>query len=60
MWGKRQFLKHPGTITLAIGPAISTTGADPAAVLNDSERWIENTIAGDTEPVRTDHNQQCG
>lgn len=60
MWGKRQFLKHPGTITVAIGPAISTTGADPAAVLNAAESWIESTIASGMEAARTGHNRQYG
>ncbi|GAB4361127.1 MAG: lysophospholipid acyltransferase family protein [Immundisolibacter sp.] len=43
LWGKRKFLKHAGTITVAIGPAIDTAGRDPAAVLRDAETWIEST-----------------
>jgi 1-acyl-sn-glycerol-3-phosphate acyltransferase len=58
LWGKRRFLKHPGTITVAIGPAISTAGADPAAVLNAAESWIEDTIASRMEPARTGSNQR--
>jgi 1-acyl-sn-glycerol-3-phosphate acyltransferase len=46
LWGKRQFLKHPGTITVAIGPPIETAGRDPADVLRETEHWIENTPVG--------------
>ncbi|MGK2941899.1 MAG: lysophospholipid acyltransferase family protein [Immundisolibacter sp.] len=44
LWGKRQFLKHPGTITVAIGPQIVTKGRDAAAVLGEAEEWIESTL----------------
>lgn len=40
-WPKNAFLKHPGTITLRIGPTIPTQGRDSAAVGRDAERWIE-------------------
>jgi len=40
-WGKNAFLKHPGTITLRIGPAIPTHGRDPAEVNGEAEEWIE-------------------
>ena len=40
-WGRNAFLKHPGTITLRIGPPIETKGRDPADVNADAERWIE-------------------
>ena len=45
LWGKRQFLKHAGTITVALGPVIDTAGRDPAAVLQEAESWIETTQA---------------
>ena len=44
-WGKNAFLKHPGTITLRIGPAISTGGRDPAEVNSEAEKWIEQQQA---------------
>ena len=44
-WGKNAFLKHPGTITLRIGPAIVTQGRDPAEVNADAEKWIEQQQA---------------
>lgn len=40
-WPKNSFLKHPGTITMRIGPAIPTAGRDPAEVIAETERWIE-------------------
>lgn len=42
LWGKRQFLKHPGTITVAIGEPIATALQDPANVLTNAQNWIEN------------------
>lgn len=46
LWGKKQFLKRTGTITIAIGPLIPTAGRDWASVLKDAEDWIENTQSG--------------
>ncbi len=43
-WGRNAFLKHPGTITLSIGPPIDVTGMK-AGDLNDRvERWIEAEV----------------
>ncbi|MBS0335490.1 MAG: 1-acyl-sn-glycerol-3-phosphate acyltransferase [Proteobacteria bacterium] len=44
-WPKNAFLKFPGTITMRIGPAIPTEGRDPADVIADTERWIEQQQA---------------
>ena len=41
-WPKNSFMKHPGTITMRIGPAIPTAGRDPAEVIAETERWIEH------------------
>jgi 1-acyl-sn-glycerol-3-phosphate acyltransferase len=40
-WPKNAFLKHPGTITMRIGPAIPTQGRNPAEVTAEVESWIE-------------------
>jgi 1-acyl-sn-glycerol-3-phosphate acyltransferase len=40
-WPKNSFLKHPGTITMRIGPAIPTAGREPSEVIAETERWIE-------------------
>ena len=45
LWGKRQFLKHAGTITVAIGEPISASGRDASDVLKNAQEWIENTQA---------------
>jgi len=44
-WPKNAFLKLPGTITMRIGPAIPTEGRDPAEVIAETERWIEQQQA---------------
>ena len=40
-WPKNAFLKHPGTITMRIGPAIPTAGRNSAEVNAEVEAWIE-------------------
>jgi 1-acyl-sn-glycerol-3-phosphate acyltransferase len=50
-WPKNAFLKLPGTITMRIGPAIPTEGRDPAEVIAETERWIEQQQA-EICPVR--------
>jgi 1-acyl-sn-glycerol-3-phosphate acyltransferase len=40
-WAKNAFLKHPGTITMRIGPMIPTEGRDAGEVIAEVERWIE-------------------
>lgn len=43
-WPKNAFIKHPGLITVVIGPAIPTAGRKPAQILAEAEAWIENTM----------------
>jgi 1-acyl-sn-glycerol-3-phosphate acyltransferase len=45
-WGKNAFLKRPGTITIEIGPALESAGADPHALNAAVEQWIESRMAG--------------
>lgn len=40
-WGKNAFLKRPGTITVSIGPAISSQGKKTSALNQEVEHWIE-------------------
>ncbi len=40
-WPKNAFLKHPGTITMRIGPVIPTQDRNPAEVIAEVEAWIE-------------------
>lgn len=44
-WGRRQFTKQPGTITMVIGPLIETEGRTPEEVLKLAKDWIESTVS---------------
>ena len=43
-WKKGILAKHPGTISVRIGPLIPTAGRDGAAVTHDAEEWIEKQM----------------
>ncbi len=43
-WKKGILAKHPGTITVRIGPLISTAGRDGAEVTREAEEWIEKQM----------------
>lgn len=45
-WGRRSFVKHPGTIDLVIGPMIQTKGRKSTEINAEVEAWIESTVAG--------------
>jgi 1-acyl-sn-glycerol-3-phosphate acyltransferase len=45
LWGRNAFLKHPGTITVEIGPVMESAGADPKALNAAVEEWIESRMA---------------
>jgi 1-acyl-sn-glycerol-3-phosphate acyltransferase len=45
LWGKNSFLKRPGTVTVEIGPAMESAGADPHALNAAVEQWIESRMA---------------
>ena len=44
-WPSHQFIKHPGTITVVIGPAISTKDRDARSVTEEAKTWIEGQMA---------------
>ncbi|MHB1566819.1 MAG: lysophospholipid acyltransferase family protein [Acidiferrobacter sp.] len=44
-WRRREFIKHPGVITVEIGPALDTGGSTAAAVNARAEDWIRTTTA---------------
>jgi biotin carboxylase len=44
-WGKNAFLKHPGMITVSIGPTIDPQGRKPTALIQEVEQWIEAEVA---------------
>jgi len=43
-WRRRGVKKYPGTIQLAIGPAIQSEGRKAAAITQDVEAWIEGQL----------------
>ena len=44
VWPKKSFVKKPGLVTVSIGPAISSQGKAPEAVLTEVETWIETEM----------------
>jgi 1-acyl-sn-glycerol-3-phosphate acyltransferase len=43
-WGRNALVKHPGTITVSIGPAIETAGLNANEVIRRVEDWIEREM----------------
>lgn len=44
-WGRKAFLKRPGTITVSIGPPIRAQGMKPGELNAKVESWIESEMA---------------
>jgi 1-acyl-sn-glycerol-3-phosphate acyltransferase len=40
-WPREGFVKHPGTVTVSIGPAIASAGREPKELMREVEAWIE-------------------
>ena len=45
LWGRRAFMKYPGTITVSVGPAIEPEGQKPEQLNKRVEDWIEQEVA---------------
>lgn len=43
-WGRKAFLKRPGTVTVSIGPAIDPAGLSAEDINARAEAWIENEM----------------
>jgi 1-acyl-sn-glycerol-3-phosphate acyltransferase len=43
-WPKQGFLKHPGTVTVSIGPTLDPAGVKPAELNRQVEEWIESEM----------------
>ena len=43
-WGRRRFVKSPGTIDVVIGPLLETQGRKAAEINTAVEEWIESTL----------------
>jgi 1-acyl-sn-glycerol-3-phosphate acyltransferase len=41
VWPRNAFVKHPGTVTVSIGPAIDTRNATATDITQRAEDWIE-------------------
>ncbi|MFP5348481.1 MAG: lysophospholipid acyltransferase family protein [Gammaproteobacteria bacterium] len=44
-WRRRSFVKHPGTVRVAIGPAIETRGKTPEEINRAAQSWVETQMA---------------
>lgn len=44
VWPRHSFIKHPGTITLSIGPVISSQGKKADALNEEVKAWIESEM----------------
>ena len=44
-WPRMGFIKWPGTITVSIGPVISSEGKSAGQILAETEAWIEGRMA---------------
>lgn len=44
-WGRKQFLKRPGTVQVVVGQPIETRGRHSQKVMDEVEAWIEQTVA---------------
>jgi 1-acyl-sn-glycerol-3-phosphate acyltransferase len=45
-WPRNSIRKFPGTITMVIGPAITSAGKSAKEITQESEEWIESTVQG--------------
>ncbi len=43
-WARRTYIKCPGTITLVIGPAITTTGLSATEINTRAQSWMTQTM----------------
>ena len=44
VWPRNSFLKHPGKVTVSIGPTIDTVGLTAEQVIQRTEEWIEGEM----------------
>ena len=50
-WRYKQFLKHPGTVQMIIGPAIDVQGKTANEINEVAKKWIENEMQQIVEPA---------
>jgi len=44
LWPRNAFIKHPGLITVSIGPAIDPAGKSATEITKLAEQWIDNEM----------------
>lgn len=44
-WRRRSFVKHPGTVRVAIGPVIATRGKTPEEINRAAQTWVDAQLA---------------
>ena len=44
VWAKDAFIKHPGTITISIGPVINSQDKSASDIMREVEAWIETEM----------------
>ncbi len=57
-WGKRQFVKKPGTIQVVIGPSVQTRGRKAVDISKELESWMMKTMAEISEHERIETEKQ--
>ncbi len=43
-WPRKRFIKHPGLVTVSVGPPISSAGKTPEGLSREVEQWIEHEM----------------
>jgi 1-acyl-sn-glycerol-3-phosphate acyltransferase len=43
-WPRKAFVKHPGLVTVSIGPPIESLGREPEELMQQVEQWIETEM----------------
>ena len=51
LWPRNSFIKKPGTITLVIGPPISSANKNAKQITREVENWIEQTVEALPNPA---------
>ena len=58
-WPRNSFIKHPGTIDLAIGPLIDSAGRSAADINSLAESWIESAVNNIRRDPNRDGMDRC-
>jgi 1-acyl-sn-glycerol-3-phosphate acyltransferase len=43
-WPRKAFIKHPGLVSVSIGPPIESTGRQPDELMQQVQKWIEDEM----------------